>query len=155
MPRVQDAIPSLDCQKPEKTFKSASLKRVALRSGIRPWCSTRASRSASPIREPSWDFLNEANANQFIADGLLNLNTFFGLTDGGQFCSELNCGSVLEDISFASNVSGLTIAGFDPTTGAIDPTTGAVPEPGTWALMVTGMLGLCGLGLRRRVMAVA
>jgi PEP-CTERM motif len=97
-----------------------------------------------------FDFLDGADARQFIADDLLNLNTFFGLTDGGQFCSELNCGSVLEDISFASNVSGLTIAGFDPTTGAIDPTTGAVPEPGTWALIMTGFLSLGGLWLRRR-----
>jgi hypothetical protein len=32
--RVQDAIASLDRRALEKTFKSASLKRVALRSGI-------------------------------------------------------------------------------------------------------------------------
>jgi hypothetical protein len=30
-----------------------------------------------------FDFLNSANANQFIADGLLNFNTFFQLSEGG------------------------------------------------------------------------
>ncbi len=90
-----------------------------------------------------FDFLNGADAHEFIADGLLNLNTFFGLTGGSQFCSELNCGSVLGEISFAM------IEGFDPATGAIDPTTGAVPEPGAWALLMTGFLGLGGLRLRR------
>jgi hypothetical protein len=102
-----------------------------------------------------FDFFNGANANQFVADGLMNLDTFFGLTDGGQFCTELNCGTVLQNISFADNVPGLTIAGLDFTTGAIDPTMGAkslqaVPEPGTWAMLITGMLGLGGLKLRRR-----
>ena len=53
-----------------------------------------------------FDFVDGADANQFIADDLLNLNTFFGLTDGGQFCSQLNCGSVFGDISFASNIPG-------------------------------------------------
>jgi hypothetical protein len=102
-----------------------------------------------------FDFVDGADANQFIADGLLNLNTFFGLTGGGRLCAELNCASVLEDISFANSVPGLTIMGFDPATGAIDPTRRAVPEPGTWALVVTGMLGLYGLRRRRAVMAVA
>ena len=50
-----------------------------------------------------YDFANGANANAFVADGLLNLNTFFGLSDGGQFCTELHCATVLQDISFADN----------------------------------------------------
>ena len=95
-----------------------------------------------------FDFLDGANANLFVADGLLNLNTFFGLAGGGALlCTELNCETVLEDISFADN-AGLNITGFDPTSGAIS--TSAVPEPGTWALFMTGFLGLGGLRLRRR-----
>ncbi len=51
-------------------------------------------------------------------------------------------------MSAAANAPGFTITGFDPITGAIS--TGAVPEPGTWALLMTGFLSLGGLGLRRR-----
>ncbi len=97
-----------------------------------------------------FDFLNGANARQFIAGDLLNLDTFLGLTGGGAFCAELNCGTVLQDISFADNVGGLTITGFDPTTGAVS-SQAAVAEPGSSALIMTGMFGLAGLGLRRRM----
>jgi hypothetical protein len=107
-----------------------------------------------------FDFLNGANANQFIANGLFNLNTFFKLSDGDLFCTELNCGTTLEDISYADNVPGLTITGFDPMTGGIldqalphalfEAAPQAAPEPGAWALFTTGMLALGGLRAYRR-----
>ena len=92
-----------------------------------------------------FDFLNYATASQFIGDGLFNLNAFLGLADGGQFCTELNCETVLQDVSFSGHY--LTFSSFDPVTGAISAQ--AVPEPGTWALLITGFLGLGALGMRR------
>ncbi len=99
-----------------------------------------------------FDFANGANASEFIADGLLNLSTFFRLTDGGAFCAKLNCGEVLRDDRYADNVPGLAITGFDPATGRISAQ--AAPEPGAWALVITGFLGLGGLRLRGRKKAI-
>ena len=94
------------------------------------------------------DFLDGANADQFIDDGLFNLDTFFRMSDGGLFCTEINCGTALQDISYTDTVPGSTITGFDSATPAISVK--AVPEPGAWALLATGMLGLGSLRLRRR-----
>jgi hypothetical protein len=93
-----------------------------------------------------FDFLNYATASQFIADDLFTLNAFLGLAGGGQFCTELNCATVLQDVSFSGD--NWIFSGFDPATGAISAQ--AVPESGIWALMLTGFLGLSWLGLRRR-----
>ena len=68
-----------------------------------------------------FDFMAGANAQEFIADGLMNLNTFLGLTGGGAFCAELNCGSTLQDISFADNIPGLTITESIPPRGPSIP----------------------------------
>jgi hypothetical protein len=93
-----------------------------------------------------FDFLNYATASQFIADDLFTLNAFLGLASGGQFCTELNCATVLQAVSFSGD--NWMFSGFDPATGAISAQ--AVPESGTWALMLTGFLGLSWRGLRRR-----
>ena len=93
-----------------------------------------------------FDFLNYATASQFIADHLFTLNAFVGLAGGGQICTELNCATILQDVSFSGD--NWMFSGFDPATGAISAQ--AVPEFGTWVLMLTGVLGLSWLGLRRR-----
>ena len=66
------------------------------------------------------------------------------LADGGQFCTELDCATVLQDVSFSGHY--LTFSSFDPVTGAISAQ--AVPELGTWALLIAGFLGLGALGMR-------
>ncbi|HXZ16447.1 MAG TPA: hypothetical protein VEH77_10825 [Roseiarcus sp.] len=100
-----------------------------------------------------FDFSNGANPDTFIADGLFNLDTFFGLSDGGGFCAEVNCGAALQDLSYSSNISGLIISGFDSTTGKVSVQ--PAPEPPAWMLLVTGVLALAGFRLHRRKPAEA
>jgi hypothetical protein len=95
-----------------------------------------------------FDFHGGANANAFVEDGLLNLDTFFGLAGGGGFCADVNCGEVLQGMSFADSIPGLIITGFNPATGALSLQ--AAPEPSVWALLTTGMLALGGLRIYRR-----
>jgi hypothetical protein len=95
-----------------------------------------------------FDFGRGANASEFIADGLLNLNTFLGLSDGGAFCAKFDCGTVLRNIHFADNLPGFAITGFDAATGLMSAQ--AAPEPSAWALILTGFLGLGGLRVWRR-----
>ncbi len=58
--------------------------------------------------------------------------------------------AVLTPVSIGSTVSG-NVGGLPPSVGS---TMGSVPEPGTWALLVTGF-GVVGVGLRYKRIAVA
>ncbi len=95
-----------------------------------------------------FDFLSGADPNAFLADGLLNLNTFFASSDGGAFGSEFGLDEVFQDDTFQTDLAGYRIDGFDPATGALDWV--AVPAPDACSTLLLAALGVALLaGLAR------
>jgi hypothetical protein len=64
------------------------------------------------------------------------------MRDGSLFSNNLNLASLFAGDTFATNMGGFDIAGFDAD-GAVDLLeTSSVPEPSTWAMLVVGIVGL-------------
>jgi hypothetical protein len=95
-----------------------------------------------------FDFLDGANALAFFNSGTLNLDAFFQESDGSLFSNDFNLRSLFVGDTFATNLLGFDITGFNANGAVGLSESAAVPEPSTWALMALGFAGLGFVGYR-------
>jgi fibronectin-binding autotransporter adhesin len=107
----------------------------------------------------SFHFLDDADPNAFAADGLFNLDTFFGFanadgTDEVPLSSEISgmLDTVFVDDTYVATADSFNITsfGFDPNTGVTELVATPTPEPSSVGLLTTALLGFFGLGYVRR-----
>lgn len=93
-------------------------------------------------------FLGQTNPEAFEATGGFDIGTFLKQGDGSGGMEPLSP-SQFTQVSFSATSSAYPITefAFDPSTGGFTVT--AVPEPGTWALMCSGLLLVAGAARRR------
>ena len=93
-------------------------------------------------------FLGATDPNAFQASGGFDLDTFFGLV-GAQGEVEL-ADAMFAQASYSARSDAYRFDSFtfSASSGATFVAV-AVPEPGTWALMLSGLVGLAALGRRR------
>ena len=93
-----------------------------------------------------FDFGSGADPNAFLSDGLFNLNSFFQMSNGSALSSDYALNSLFQGDTFSLNATDLAITGFNPSDGALNLTevggNGSVPEPGSFALMLSALGGL-------------
>jgi hypothetical protein len=121
----------------------------------------------------TFDFSFKASYEAIISDSVFGIGGFY-LDPGPMHCCDYNVGFVLEDIdpffigsgsvplaagTHTVSLYNLTwrsagsstreVEGFDTIRWAINPVAGGVPEPASWAMLITGF-GLIGAAMRRR-----
>lgn len=93
-------------------------------------------------------FLGSSNPNAFIAQGGLDLDTFFKVSDAQGQLSGISSSPLLahgfDQVQFSGEGGGYALQSFtlDATSGALGAQVSAVPAPPAWWLMSAGLLGL-------------
>lgn len=104
--------------------------------------------------EVIFDFLNGADPTTFLDNGLLNLDTFFNVSNGDPFGADFDLSTDFSTDVFVDEIGNGPFAdlAFDTGTGGLTPTgpgPSAVPEPPSALLLLPGLCML-GAALYRR-----
>jgi hypothetical protein len=101
-----------------------------------------------------FDFLDGASEQEFLADGLFNLDNFFGLSGGGEFGSVYDLANVFQDDQFSTGDGGESFTGFDPLSGDLAQGVGqppsSTPDSGSTMLLLATCLAALAVASRRR-----